>query len=77
MNTNKTETQAGLNSPKNNQGFFVQPRAYLSNDGEYLTLVLPGNILVRKHVNFFKSVMGIPFTRKTQPSTEATESQVA
>ena len=36
------------------QGFFAEPRAFLSNDGQYLTLVLPGNMRVRKHVNFFK-----------------------
>jgi len=36
----------------------------LSRDGEYLTLVLPGNMLVRKHVNFYKKLLGVPFTPK-------------
>lgn len=43
---------------------FIEPRAFLSRDGEYVTLVLPGNLLIRKHVHFFKKVMGIPFTPK-------------
>ena len=47
-------------------GFYAQPRAYLSRDKQYLTLVLPGNMLVRKHVNFFKAVMGLPFERQVR-----------
>ena len=54
QNTNNTQT--------NNQGFFAQPRAFLK--GEYLTLVLPGNMIVRKHVNFYKAILGVPFTPK-------------
>ena len=46
METNNNNTQTKT------QGFFAEPRAYLSKDGEYLTLVLPGNMLIRKHVNF-------------------------
>ena len=33
------------------QGFYAQPRAYLSKDGQYLTLILPGDMRVRKNVN--------------------------
>ena len=53
-------------SQNQDQRFFANPRAYLSKDGEYLSLVLPGNLVVRKHVNFFKSVMGLPFTPKAK-----------
>jgi hypothetical protein len=58
MKSNANETQVKSNSQ--NQGFFAQPRAYLSKDGEYLTLVLPGNMIVRKHVNFYNLIR--PFT---------------
>lgn len=47
------------------QGFFAQPRAFLSKDGEYLTLTLPGGMLVRKHRNFFLHVLGVPYERKS------------
>jgi len=59
---NKNDIQSQGNNQ--NQGFFAQPRAFLSRDGEYLTLVLPGNMLVRKHVNFYKKLLGVPFTPK-------------
>ncbi|MGE4233113.1 MAG: hypothetical protein AB7F43_07270 [Bacteriovoracia bacterium] len=77
MNTNKKETQNQNGAQGNSQGFFAQPRAYLSKDGEYLTLVLPGNMIVRKHVNFFKAVLGIPFTPKAPKSSEGGETEVA
>jgi hypothetical protein len=64
----KTQTNdpAQSNGQNQSQGFFAQPRAYLSKDGEYLTLVLPGNMIVRKHVNYFKAVMGLPFSPKSK-----------
>ena len=46
------------------QGFIADLRAYLSADGEYLNLVLPGNMRVRKHKNFFLSILGVPFVPK-------------
>ena len=55
-----------VNQPNQNQGFFAQPKAYLSKDGEYLTLVLPGNMLVRKHVNWIKAILGVPYTPKVR-----------
>ena len=58
MNTQNTNTQAEAKV----QGQFVEPKAYLK--GEYLTLVIDGNILVRKHVNYFKKILGIEFTPK-------------
>ena len=60
------ETQQKQSQKDKNQAVFADPRAYLSKDGEYLTLVLPGNLIVRKHVNFYKSVMGLPFTPKAR-----------
>ena len=78
MTTQKTETQTQTTTQQpRGQGFFAQPRAYLSKDGEYLTLVLPGNMIVRKHVNFFKAILGVPFTRKTKQADAAAEPRVA
>lgn len=51
-------------------GLYAQPRVYLSRDGEYLVMVLPGNMLVRKHVNYFKQILGIPYDRKRVPEKE-------
>ena len=62
----KMETNQKKPQNQRNQRFFADPKAYLSKDGEYLSLVLPGNLVVRKHVNYFKSVMGLPFTPKAQ-----------
>lgn len=80
MNTNKIATQAQSPNSSPVQGFYAQPRAYLSKDGEYLTLVLPGNMIIRKHVNFFKAILGVPYVRKTKSAgegVEADEVQVA
>ena len=63
METNQT---ASSQDQGKMQGFYAQPRAYLSRDKQYLTLILPGNMLVRKHVNFFKAVMGLPFEKQVR-----------
>ena len=42
-------------------------RAYLSADGEYLNLVLPGNMRVRKHKNFFPRNMILPAVFAAKP----------
>ena len=60
MNTNQ-QTQKAQQEPKA-QGQFVEPKVYLK--GDYLTLVLPGNVLVRKHVNYFKKILGVSFIAK-------------
>lgn len=62
METNKNSNEVQTNQPA--QGFYAQPKAFLSKDGEYLTLVLPGDMKVRKHVNFFKAILGVPYTPK-------------
>lgn len=62
QNNNDIQTQGN----NQNQGFIADVRAYLSKDGEYLTLVLPGNMRVRKHVNFLKKILGVPFTPKAR-----------
>lgn len=46
------------------QAVFAQPRITLSKDGEYLLHFLPGNVIVRKHINFYKKILGIPFIPK-------------
>lgn len=60
------ETTQKQSQKDKNQAVFADPRAYLSKDGEYLTLVLPGNLLIRKHTNFYKRILGIPFTPKAR-----------
>ena len=62
MEQEKNMTQE--QSQNRNQGFFAEPRVFLSRDGEHLVIALPGNMLVRKHVNFYKKILGVPFTPK-------------
>lgn len=64
-NDNQTQTT------KQFQGVFAQPRIALSKDGEYLLHFLPGNMIVRKHVNFYKKILGIEFTPKATTQTVA------
>ena len=44
------------------RSIFEEPSVRLSKDGQYLTLILSNNVRVRKHVNYFKAILGIPFT---------------
>lgn len=75
MKTNKQETKAAeINNSPRASGFFGKVRAFLSQDGEYLTIVLPGNMLVRKHVNFFKAILGVPYKPKAQANEPAHKS---
>lgn len=69
MNNNTNEIQAETKTQT--KGNFVEPKVYLSKDGEFITLVLPGNQLVRKHVNYFKAIMKIPFIAKSQPEAQS------
>lgn len=46
------------------QGFVGEVRGYLTRDGEYLTIVLPGVGRVTKHRNWFLALLGLPFTPK-------------
>jgi len=48
---------------KQNKAYFVEPKTYLSKDGKYISLVLPGNLIVRKSCNYFKAVMGLPYQK--------------
>ncbi|MBI3295881.1 MAG: hypothetical protein HYZ71_14240 [Deltaproteobacteria bacterium] len=45
-----------------NKRTFVEPKVYKSKDQEFLEIVLPGDLIVRKHINYFKAIMGVPFT---------------
>ena len=54
----ETNTQNKANA-QSNQGKFVEPTVFLK--GDYITLALPGNILVRKHINYFKKILGVSF----------------
>jgi len=62
MNQNNNQNQEQTNN--RNQGFYAEPRFFLSRDGEYLVIALPGNMYVRKHVNFYKKLLGVAFTPK-------------
>ena len=67
MNSNQEANQS-------QKGQFVEPKVF--KKGDYITLALPGNILVRKHINYFKQILGVPFIPVpkgpvTQPSTGA------
>ena len=53
------------------QGFFAEPRITLSKDGQYVLHFLPGNMIVRKHVNLYKKILGIAFEPKIAASTSA------
>ena len=63
MEQNKNQNKAQTNNQ--NQGFFAEPRVTLSKDGQYLLHFLPGNMIVRKHVNLYKKLLSIPFEAKT------------
>ena len=73
MKTNKKEIQVQSSSQERTQGFYAQPRVYLSRDGEYVVHVLPGNMIVRKHVNFYKAILGVPYTPKSKAAGEGVE----
>jgi hypothetical protein len=53
------------------QSSFVQPRVALSKDGQYLLHFLPG-LIVRKHINFYKAILGVPYTPKAANSAVTT-----
>ena len=60
------ETQTNQDQGTKIQGFYAEPRVFLSKDGQYVIHVLPGNMMVRKHVNFYLKVLGIEFTPKAK-----------
>ncbi len=60
QNTNQDQTQA----TNQKQGFFAEPRITLSKDGQYVLHFLPGNMIVRKHINLYKKILGVAFEPK-------------
>ena len=70
-NIQNSQADHGPQQSPNLQGFFADPRAYLSRDGEYLTIVLPGNMRVRKHRNWWLAILKVPFMPKMNSATEA------
>ncbi len=64
----ETNTQNKVNAQRN-QGKFVEPTVFVK--GDYITLALPGNILVRKHVNYFKKIMGVSFIPKVRSEDQS------
>ena len=53
------------------QGFFADAWAYLSRDGEYIVHVLPGNMRLSKHKNFYLALLGLPFVPKGAQRADA------
>jgi hypothetical protein len=52
------EESAGFGEQK---GQYMEAKAYFNKDKTYITLVLPNNIRVRKHVNFYKHLLEMPY----------------
>lgn len=72
MNTNQSiESNADKNLIR---PIFEEPTVRLSKDGQYLTLILSNNVCVRKHVNYFKAILGIPFVARREQMVQETAS---
>lgn len=50
------------------QGFIANPKVFKSEDEESLIHWLPGSMRIEMPVNFYKSILGVEFTRKGTPS---------
>ena len=59
---------AQLTNTNESQGTFVEPRVFVK--GDYLIHRLPGNILVRKHLNFYRAILGIPLVKSTREDAQ-------
>ena len=66
---NTTDTAANSNTLQ--KRFFAEPRAVLSKDGQYLTLVLPNGAVIRKHRNYFLHLLGVTYQRKNPTRSES------
>lgn len=60
MNTDAT------NQEQKERPTYIEPKIFLSRDGEYLTILVPGNFIIRKHTNYFKKLLGVAFTPKSK-----------
>lgn len=64
METKKLEI---ITKSSNVNSIFIEPKSVRkSKDGEYLLIKLEDGRIIRKHMNYFKALMGIAFTPKTQ-----------
>jgi hypothetical protein len=52
------EESSGYSGEK---GKYMEAKAYFNKDKTYITLVLPNNIRVRKHINFYKHLLEMPY----------------
>ncbi len=57
--------RAEMTSQALHLGLIVQPNLYLSKNGEYVIHRFLG-IRISKHTNYYKQILGIPFTKKVQ-----------
>jgi hypothetical protein len=60
METNSTAAQT---QGSNVRSIFVEPRAFLSQDGQYLTFILPNGTRIRKHRNYLLQILGVPYQK--------------
>ncbi|MGE3680270.1 MAG: hypothetical protein AB7G93_01000 [Bdellovibrionales bacterium] len=51
---------------KQNQGFFANPQVYLNTERGVLTHRLGNDLRIDMPINFYKSILGIPFEKKAQ-----------
>ena len=49
---------------------YTEPKVFLTKDSEYLIHLLPGNVLIRKHRNFYLKVLGLKFQPKVKQKTD-------
>lgn len=49
----KMESNMKQNQQKPGQVIYIEPQIFLRQDGEYVVHVLPGNVRVRKHINYY------------------------
>jgi hypothetical protein len=66
METNKNETTSQATNVS--QLWVNVKKARKSKDGQYVIIELEDGRLMRKHVNFFKAILGISFTPKAKPA---------
>lgn len=62
MEQNKSQNQENKNQIPMT---FVEARVAISRDGEYLLHFQEDGKIIRKHINLYKHLLKVPYTRKT------------
>lgn len=58
------QNQTNKEQKNQTQGFIANPKVFKSEDGERILHWLPGGMRIEMPVNFYKSILGVEFTRK-------------